>query len=118
MSKITRIFGLTSLILMGMTNTACPPIVNNTIKGIEACALDNMPQVVEGLIPEAMAAISGSPTDWGAELSKLESQGVNIAICVVHEVMTRLGHAASSDPARAAISRDRAQSYLARHGVK
>jgi len=85
---------------------------------IGACAIGEIPKAVASVLPEVQTAITGTAADWSGELVKLESQGIDFAICSVEAVVASLSapHTAMTPEARVWL--DRGQVYLAAHGIK
>lgn len=113
-----------ALLFVGAIGMAgCGPNAGATAKGVAidtaACAVGQVPAAVASLLPEVTAAMQGSPAQWSTEIAALESQGVQVAICSIEAALHRLGLAdLRAESPGLALARDRAQVYLAAHGVK
>ncbi len=87
---------------------------------LAVCALAQTQAIIAGLMPEVLTALTGTAADWSAEVTALELQGADIAICVIRQAFAQLGTASVSKGAALSpaeiIARDRADVYLRTHG--
>jgi hypothetical protein len=94
---------------------SCATTSGETIKtvglDVAKCALGEVPKTVSDLIPEVTGAINGSAVDWSSELTKLEGQGVDFALCAIEFVVHDLTKQANTSSLTAAGARalDRGQ---------
>lgn len=108
-----------SLMLAAVGTVACGPSGKKVATDVGACALDQLPSAVSEVVPEVLAALTGTAADWAGEIVKLEQRGMAFCICAIKAAVADLRSKRGVELAGpAAIGIDRADVYLAGHGVK